>query len=102
MLDNPKEDYNERVLGMQWNPKDDAFKFRVHLNFSRKIRRVHISPDLSPEQMRIETPDALTKQTILLQINGVYDLMGLIAPFTVRAKILMMKLWQEPKQIGWR
>ena len=27
--------------------------------------------------------------------------MGLIAPFTVRAKILMRKLWQEPKQIGW-
>ena len=27
MLDNPKEDYNERVLGMQWNPKNDVSKF---------------------------------------------------------------------------
>ena len=33
MLDNPKEDYNERVIGMQWNPKGDVFKFTVHLNF---------------------------------------------------------------------
>ena len=27
--------------------------------------------------------------------------MGLIALFTAKAKILMRKLWQEPKQIGW-
>ena len=38
---------------------------------------------------------------VLLQMNGVYDPMGLIALFTVRAKILMRKLWQVPKQIGW-
>ena len=61
MLDNPKEDYNESVLGMQWNPKDDVFKFTVHLNFSRKRKEVHISPDLSPEQFSIETPAALIK-----------------------------------------
>ena len=101
MLDNPKEDYDERALGVQWNPKDDVYKFTVHLNFSRKRRRVHISPNLSPEQLSSETPAALIRQMILSEINGVYDPMGLIAPFTVRAKILMRKLWQEPKQIGW-
>ena len=73
----------------------------MNLNFSRKRRSVHISPDISPEQLRIETPAAITKQIILSQKNGVYDPMGLIAPFTVRVKILMRKLWQEPKQIGW-
>ena len=73
----------------------------MNLNFSRKGRGVHISPDISPEQLRIETPAAITKQMILSQKNGVYDPMGLIAPFTVRVKILMRKLWQEPKQIGW-
>ena len=73
----------------------------MNLNFSRKRRSVHISPDISPEQLRIETPAAITKQMILSQKNGVYDPMGLIAPFTVRVKILMRKLWQEPKQIRW-
>ena len=101
MLDNPEEDYNERVLGMQWSPRDDVFKFTVHLNFSRKRRGIHISPNLSPEQLSIETPAALKKRMVLLQMNGVYDPMGLIALFTVRAKILMRKLWQVPKQIGW-
>ena len=48
MLDNPKEDYNERVLGMQWNPKNDVSKF------SKKKRGGPISPDLSPEQLSIE------------------------------------------------
>ena len=37
---------------------------------------------------------------ILLQINGICNSVGLIAPFTVRAKILV-KLWQRSKQIGW-
>ena len=27
--------------------------------------------------------------------------MSLIAPFTVRTKVVIRKLWQEPKQIGW-
>ena len=73
----------------------------MHLNFSRKRRGIHISPNLSPEQLSIETPAALKKRMVLLQMNGVYDPMGLIALFTVRAKILMRKLWQVPKQIGW-
>ena len=101
MLDNPEEDYNGRVLGMQWSPRDDVFKFTVHLNFSRKRRGIHISPNLSTEQLSIETPAALAKQMILLQMNGVYHPMGLIALFTVRAKILLSKLWQVPKQTGW-
>ena len=43
MLDNPKEDYNERVLGMQWNPKNDVSKFSKKKEgssyFSRLISR---------------------------------------------------------------
>ena len=57
------EDYNERVLGIQRNPKDEVFKFKVHLNFSRKRRRIHISPELSLEQLSIETSATHTDKT---------------------------------------
>ena len=37
---------------------------------------------------------------IISQINGVYDPIGLHAPFTVRTKILMKKLLQDTQQIS--
>ena len=86
------EDYNERVLGMQRDPKGEAFKFKVHLNFSRKRRRIHISPELSLEQLNIETSATLTKRMVPSQINRFCDSMGLTAVFTIRAKIMMRKL----------
>ena len=39
---------------------------------------------------------------VLSQVNGVYDLLGLAIPFTVKAKILMRKLWSgNAKSLGW-
>lgn len=52
MLNDAEGVHNEKVLRMQWS--DDVFKFAVHLNFSKKRIVVHISLDLSPEQMNIE------------------------------------------------
>ena len=38
---------------------------------------------------------------ILSQVNGIYDPLGLAIPFTVRAKIIMRKLWRSDyKTIG--
>jgi hypothetical protein len=30
----------QKVLGLQWNPKDDCFRFKVTLNFAPRIRKV--------------------------------------------------------------
>ena len=39
---------------------------------------------------------------VLSQINGIYYPMGLATPFTVRAKILMRRLWLGgAKSLGW-
>lgn len=75
MLNNVDNYHNEKLLGMQWDAKEDVFKFAVHLNFWKKRRGVHLSPELFPEQLKIETQTAMTQ-------------------FTVKAKTLMMKLWQ--------
>ena len=64
---------SQRVLGIQWDPERDLFKFRVSLPH--------------------EIPATFTKRVILSQINSIYDPLGLIAPFTVVAKILLRKLW---------
>ncbi|KAK3745438.1 hypothetical protein QZH41_005086 [Actinostola sp. cb2023] len=38
---------------------------------------------------------------VLSQINGIYDPLGLAGPFTVRAKIMMRKLWVEQPHLDW-
>ena len=38
---------------------------------------------------------------ILSQINSMYDPLGLAGPFTVRAKILMRRLWASDEKLDW-
>lgn len=59
MLNDAEGFHNEKVLRMQWS--DEDFKFAVYLNFSKKRIVVHISLDLSPEQMNMEALAAWTR-----------------------------------------
>ena len=34
-------------------------------------------------------------------MNGVYDPLGLISPFTVKAKIMLCKLWAQDRKFDW-
>ena len=38
---------------------------------------------------------------VLSQVNGIYDPMGLVAPFTVRAKSMLRKLWGQDEKLDW-
>lgn len=91
----------ERVLGMGWNSGSDTLVYEVKLNFSTKRRKVHSEPKLSREQVPRNIPLPLTKRQVLSQVNGIYDPMGLISPFTVRAKIMLRKLWGLEKKLEW-
>ena len=47
------------------------------------------------------TPKVLTRRMVLAQVNKFYDLLGLISPFIVRAKIMMRRLWSVEPKLGW-
>ena len=38
---------------------------------------------------------------VLSQVNEIYDPMGLVAPFTVRTKIMLRKLWGRDEKLDW-
>lgn len=69
-----------KTLGMRWQPKSDAFQFK--LNFD-------IDPDIT----------SATKRTVLSTIAKLFDPMGLINPVIVIAKIFVKKLWSF--NLGW-
>ena len=93
----------ERVLGMGWDPQNDTFGYKGKLNFSIKRRKVHLEkgPDLSYEQVPTSVPAPLTKRQVLFQVSGVYDPLGLISPFTFRAKLMLRELWGQEKRVDW-
>ena len=64
------------ILGLQWNPTTD------------NLTLAESSSNLTPNV-------PATKRKILQQSAKVYDPLGLLAPVTVRARILLQELWQR-------
>lgn len=87
----------EKVLGLNWDPKEDKFSYKVKLNFSKKFRNVREGPCLTRSDLEEKIPKVLTKRTILSQVAAVYDPLGLIAPFTLTSKLLMREIIMSEK-----
>ena len=45
--------------------------------------------------------EVLTKRLVLAHVNRIYDPLGLISPFTIKAKILSRKLWTVEPKLEW-
>lgn len=90
---NQQNSSTEKVLGVIWSTDKDQFRFKVgiDLTLTKAKGRIKENP----------TTGEITKRIILSQINRVYDPLGLAAPVTVRAKILMRQLWATEKKLGW-
>ena len=90
-ISTPKEIEKEKILGLEWERERDEFHFKAKLNFSMRKRKVSIQPDLKRSEVPENIPCVLTKRQILAQVNGIFDPLGLISPFTAKAKILLPK-----------
>ena len=64
----------EKVLGVFWNRKKDEFSYRVKVDSFMEKR--------------------LTKRIILSQVARIFDPIGYTAPFVIRAKVGLQKLWE--------
>ena len=74
------EDSVQGVLGMKWNVEDDTIQISINQrSMSKKV----------------------TKRIVLSVVNGVYDPLGLLAPYIIRAKILLRKIWAHEPKLDW-
>ena len=67
-----------KVLGMKWTPDTDVFSF---------------------DGVMVPSTLCLTKRSVLSLISRLFDPLGLLNPFSIRAKILFQSLWRE--NLGW-
>ena len=65
-----------KALGVSWDLISDCFRF------------------LAPTE-GVSSHDPMTKRSLLSLASRMFDPMGLISPFTVRAKILFQELWRR-------
>jgi len=63
----------QRVLGMRWDPRKDCFTYKVN-QISKKIA----DPNHNP-----------TKREVLRLVMALFDPLGLLGHYSVRAKILL-------------
>ncbi|KAJ8975720.1 hypothetical protein NQ317_004184 [Molorchus minor] len=68
------EHENAKTLGITWNPVHDKLMYKISNDF---------------DETRI------SKRNILSSIAQIFDLLGLLAPCVILAKILMQRLWLE-------
>ena len=72
-----KEDCSTKLLGVYWNSTTDMFHFK------------------SDDMVKLTQTTRATKRNILKIAPKLYDPMGWISPFVVRAKILFQSLWEQ-------
>ena len=68
-----------KVLGMEWEEEEDVIRFKLS--------------SLGEEET--------TKRTCLSTICRIYDPIGLLAPVTISAKIILRKIWAYQPKVDW-
>ena len=86
---------------MKWDPKQDVILYDAELNFLNGKKEHRKQPAKHVSKIPAYIPLNLTKCQILSQVNGIYDPLDLIPPFTVKAKIMLHKLWAQDRKFDW-
>lgn len=63
------------ILGLFWEPSTDTLRIRVSNTVSH--------------------PQPITKRRILSEMSKIFDPLGLVSPFTIKAKLFLQKVWKE-------
>ncbi|XP_072937318.1 uncharacterized protein [Epargyreus clarus] len=79
------ESITNKILGLYWNPERDELGFNTSMN------RV-------PKDVRAQNR-APTKREALSAVMSIYDPLGLLSNYTIRAKIVLQSLWKL--KISW-
>ena len=83
-----------KVLGLIWDTEKDEFQVDVKVNFSGKRGGVNTNPNIDLDEYLADKDlqETVTKRLVWHIAQSQYDPLGLLAPYTVKLKAIMMEL----------
>lgn len=95
VLPNQLTEDDNIALGLGYILDDDKLHIMGGVNFSKKKKKLCLGQDLLKEEVRLRTPQPLTRRELLSQVAGLYDPLGLVALAKQKGTILVRRAFQE-------
>ncbi|XP_052429387.1 uncharacterized protein LOC127970733 [Carassius gibelio] len=95
VLPNQLGEGDDKALGVGYLAEEYRMYIMTSVNFSKRKKKVRIGQDLLEEEVRLRTPNPLTRRYLLSQVAGLYDPLGLVTPAKQKGTILVRKAFQE-------
>ena len=80
---------SDKVLGCLYDPVQDLIGVKFSFNPAKKKKGAKVKPDLTLQDVNVFIKSPQTQRSLLSICNGVYDPLGLAAPYTIKLKLLM-------------
>ena len=87
------------VLGVNWIPEEDLIVIHTTIDFSFNSSGAYDKPSLELMKLSQLVPQDLSRRMVLQKVMSLYDPLGIISPFLLKAKILLRKTWEL--KLGW-
>ena len=81
-----------KVLGIQWNPKEDVLFLPVGVNHGAKVKGRKLLEDLDLLDLWRAMPDCITKREIWRIVQQLYDPLGLCCPLLLKSKLILREV----------
>ena len=89
--------HEEKVLGIWWNLQSDDLFLRAKVNFAKHSNYVTNENDMTSSNLIHTFPQFLTRRMVLSQVSRLFDPLGFLLSFLLKAKVLM----RTRKSIQW-
>ena len=87
----------EKVLGIWWDLASDKLFIKARIDFTKRNHNKNFSNEVTLANIEESFPQFLTRRMVLSQVARLFDPLGLLAPFLLKAKILMRKSFTDSK-----
>ncbi|KAK3532523.1 hypothetical protein QTP86_018508, partial [Hemibagrus guttatus] len=80
MLPNQMKEEENKALGTGYLMEEDKLYIMTSVNFSKRKKKIRTGQNLLEDEVKLKTPNPLTRRHLLSQVAGLYDPTGLITP----------------------
>ncbi len=95
VLPNQLRDEDNKALGTGYLVDEDKVYIMASINFSVRKKKMRMGQNLLKSEVRLKTPNPLSRRHLLSQVAGLYDPIGLVTPAKQKGAILVRKAFQE-------